>query len=85
MEVEIMLDFIKKIDVKKTGMFVAVFITLSLALRTAAVQFVYTFFASLLDKILIPAVPKATPAAKIPVFLTSIFLIKRRLIDKKYQ
>ena len=37
-----------------------------------AAEFVYTFFASLLDKIFIPAVPKATPAAKIPVFFQLI-------------
>ena len=44
-------------------------ITHSFARRTAAVQFVYNFFASLLDNALIPAVPNKTPAAKNPVFL----------------
>ena len=44
-----------------------------LALKTAAVQFVYNFLASLLDRTLIPAVPNNTPAAKIPVFFPSTF------------
>ena len=42
----------------------AVLSTHSFALKTAAVQFVYNFLASLLDRTLIPAVPNNTPAAK---------------------
>lgn len=50
----------------------AVLIMQDFARKTAAVQFVYNFLASLLVRTLIPAVPKATPAAKIPVFLRQI-------------
>ena len=45
----------------------------SFARSAAAVQYVYTFFASPLDNSRMPAVPNKTPAAKIPVFFVSIF------------
>ena len=67
--------------------FVTVFITKSFARRAAAAQFVYTFFASLLARILMPAVPNATPPAKrlapLIVFLSiSIFylLLQRHIL-----
>ena len=41
----------------------------------AAVQFVYTFLASLLESALIPAVPKRTPDAKIPTFFQFTLVI----------